>query len=95
MLAHPFVVGELALGQMRQRGTILAALQALPAASVAKDAEVLGLIDRAGLAGRGIGYLDAHLLAACLLTPARLWTRDRALAQAAAAQDLALAEPGG
>ncbi|MGC8477629.1 MAG: type II toxin-antitoxin system VapC family toxin, partial [Acetobacteraceae bacterium] len=80
VLTHPFVIGELALGTLRQRSEILELLAALPRAVVATEAEMLGFIDRAGLAGRGIGYLDAHLLAATRLTPdARLWTRDRRL----------------
>lgn len=85
MLAHPFVIGELALGQLRQRAAILDALAALPPAAAATDAEVLALIQRLALAGSGIGLVDAHLLAATLLTAdARLWTRDRRLHRVAA-----------
>lgn len=80
VLAHPFVIGELALGSLRQRDIILGALADLPRAMIANEAEVLGLIARHRLFGRGIGYIDAHLLAATILTPdARLWTRDRRL----------------
>lgn len=80
VLAHPFVIGELALGNLRLRQSILDALHDLPQALVASDREVLTLIDRHSLAGLGIGYVDAHLLAAVKLTPdARLWTRDRRL----------------
>lgn len=89
VLGHPFVRGELALGTLRQRALILAALEDLPQASLATDAEVMHLIETHGLPGRGIGYLDAHLLAAARLTPdARLWTRDRRLAGVAAALGL-------
>jgi len=89
VLCHPFVIGELALGRLGDRG-ILEALADLPRAAVATDSEVLGVIGRRGLADSGIGYLDAHLLAAAMLTPdARLWTRDRRLA--AAAERLGLA----
>ena len=63
VLGHPFVLGELALGGLRDPGTVLGALAALPQAVVATDTEVLGFIARHGLAGSGIGYLDAHLLA--------------------------------
>lgn len=94
VLGHGFVRGEIACGTMRQRSTILALLENLPQAAVATDLEVLALIERHTLMGTGIGYLDAHLLAATLLTPgARLWTRDRQLAEAA--RRLAVAGPGG
>jgi hypothetical protein len=84
VLGHPFVLGELALGQLRQRATVLQALAELPQATIATEAEVLALIDQAGLAGSGLGYVDAHLLAATRLTQgARLWTRDRRLAAVA------------
>lgn len=89
-LTHPFVIGELALGNLRQREVILAALADLPTAIAASDAEVLRFIDRQALAGRGIGHVDAHLLAAARLTPgAKLWTRDRRLHDLAAELDLA------
>lgn len=90
VLAHPFIIGELALGNLRQRESILADLLELPQAFVAADDEVLHFIQREGLSGIGIGYLDAHLLAATRLTPgAWLWTRDKRLS--AAAERLSLA----
>ena len=80
ILAHPFVIGELALGNLRQREILLKALADLPHASVATDAEVLHFIERHALSGRGIGYIDAHLLAAVKLTAgAELWTNDKRL----------------
>lgn len=80
VLAHPFVIGELALGNLRQREIVLKALADLPRASVATDAEVLHFIERHPLPARGIGYIDAHLLAAVKLTQgAELWTSDRRL----------------
>jgi predicted nucleic acid-binding protein len=86
VLGHPFVAGELALGNLRGRDVILRALRSLPQATVASDKEVLHFIDRELLFGRGIGYVDAHLLAAARLTAgATLWTRDRRL-QAVAAE---------
>lgn len=92
VLAHPFVVGELALGSLRQRESILAALQDLPHATVASDTEVLSLIEREALYGRGIGYVDAHLLASARLTAGgSLWTRDKRLHAVAARLGLATA----
>jgi len=77
---HPFVVGELALGRLHGREVVLISLSDLPRADVATDAEVLHFIDRHDLAGRGIGYVDAHLLAAAALTAdTRIWTKDRRL----------------
>ena len=85
VIGHPWVVGELSLGHLVQRTEILQLLRSLPQAIVASDAEVLALIDGHQLHGRGIGYVDAHLLAATLLAPgARLWTLDKRLAEVAA-----------
>ncbi|SDA34978.1 type II toxin-antitoxin system VapC family toxin [Sphingomonas sp. NFR15] len=85
VLAHPFVIGELALGSLRQREVILAALQDLPLAVVADTAETIGFITRHSLHGRGIGYIDAHLLASVRLTAgSTLWTRDKRLRAIAA-----------
>ena len=90
VLVHPFVVGELALGNLRQRQSILTFLSDLPCADVATDEEVLHFIERYGLAGLGIGYVDVHLLAATQLTPgSSLWTRDKRLS--AVAEHLGLA----
>ena len=80
VLAHPFVVGELACGQLKSRAEILGLLAALPQAKVAQEQEVMFFIERHGLMGRSIGYIDAHLLAATALTEdAQLWTRDKRL----------------
>jgi predicted nucleic acid-binding protein len=80
VLAHPFVIGEITLGRLRQRKTILEALLQLPRTFVATDAEVLAFIDRYELFGSGIGYVDVHLLAAVRLTAgSQLWTRDQRL----------------
>ena len=90
VVMHPFIVGELACGHLQRRAEILALLRALPQAPVATDEEALAFIETRHLVGRGIGYLDVHLLASVALAgTARLWTRDRRLA--AAAGDLALA----
>ncbi len=84
VLSHPFVVGELALGNLRQRQIVLAAFAGLPCADAATDVEVLRFIDACNLSGRGIGYIDVHLLAAVRLTAgAELWTRDHRLQRVA------------
>ncbi len=84
VLTHPFVIGELACGNLQNRAAILTLLARLAPATVATDPEVLTFIDRHGLMGRGIGYIDAHLLASTHLSaPARLWTRDKRLARLA------------
>ncbi len=80
VLMHPFVLGELALGSFANRAQVLGDLAALPMAAVAMEAEVMRFIETERLFGLGIGYVDAHLLAAVRLTPGvRLWTRDRRL----------------
>jgi predicted nucleic acid-binding protein len=80
VLVHPFVIGELALGNVRQRANLLAELQYLPPAPVASDQEVLRFIELHELFGLGIGYVDAHLLAAVRLSAgSSLWTRDKRL----------------
>ncbi|RQS23776.1 PIN domain-containing protein [Burkholderia sp. Bp8992] len=84
VLIHPFIVGELALGSMRNRQTVLDALRDLPAATAATDDEVQRMIDVVPLHGLDIGYVDAHLLASARLTDGtKLWTRDRRLLAAA------------
>ena len=77
VLMHPFVLGELALGNFANRAQVLGDLAALPGVIVAMDAEVMRFIETERLFGLGIGFVDAHLLAAVRLTPGvRLWTRD-------------------
>jgi predicted nucleic acid-binding protein len=89
VLTHPFVIGELALGQLSHRDEILELLANLPAAKVATHDEVLALIDRRDLAGPGIGWVDAHLLASALLSDAPLWSLDRRLGAAATRLEIA------
>lgn len=87
---HPFVLGEIALGHLRKRETVLEALRELPALQVADPDEVLHLIDARRLVGAGIGYVDAHLLAAALTTRnCQLWTRDKRLNEAASRLNVA------
>lgn len=91
VLIHPLVIGEIALGQMRQRKAILAALSDLPRAQVATEEEAMHFIERHTLYGRGVGYIDVHLLAAVRLTAgAALWTTDRRLHAVADALGLAM-----
>jgi len=95
VLMHPFVLGELACGNLKNRSEVLWLLRDLPAAPTATDPEALVLIERRALMGRGIGYIDVHLLASTVLEGvARLWTRDRRLAETAAELELAFDEEG-
>jgi predicted nucleic acid-binding protein len=90
VLMHPFVLGELACGNLKNRGEVLRLLGDLPAAPTATEHEALGLIERRALMGRGIGYIDVHLLASAALADVGwLWTRDRRLAAVAADLELA------
>lgn len=90
VLAHPFVVGELACGNLKNRKAVLSLLQNLPAAPIATDEEALFFIERHGLMDRGIGYVDAHLLSAVSLAgTGRLWTRDKRLLAVAESMSLA------
>jgi predicted nucleic acid-binding protein len=85
VLVHPFIVGELAMGNLNRRDLVLKALRKLPQALVAREEEVLQFVDGRGLFGRGIGYIDAHLLTSVQLTSgASLWTRDKRLLEVAA-----------
>ena len=80
VLAHPFVIGELACGNLRKRDEVLRLLNDLPQAVAASQKEVLHFIEHNKLMGQGIGYIDAHLLASAALTDtALIWTRDKHL----------------
>lgn len=84
VLVHPFVIGEVALGSLRQRRPVLSFLSKLPRVSIASEQEVLQFIDQHSLFNQGIGYVDVHLLAAVRLTAgAALWTGDKRLHEAA------------
>ena len=92
-MVHPFIVGELALGHLKDRAAGIEALHALPAAPRPRHAEVLLMVENAPLFGRGIGLIDAYLLASAKLHEnARLWTRDRKLNGIAASMSLAFQE---
>jgi predicted nucleic acid-binding protein len=80
VLVHPFIIGELACGEMKRRREVLGLLATLPSIVVATDEETLHFIERHHLMGKGIGYIDAHLLASITLArSAQLWTRDKRL----------------
>jgi predicted nucleic acid-binding protein len=81
---HPFVVGELACGNLKNRAQLLADLQTLPSAALASTAEALRLIEDRRLYGRGLGWIDVHLLASALVSGCAFWTLDKRLANAAA-----------
>ena len=84
VLMHPFILGELACGNLSRRVEVLSLMRELPQAPVALGVETLEFIDRRKLMGRGIGYVDVHLLASAVPTgSAQLWTRDRRLASVA------------
>jgi len=80
---HAFVIGEVACGNLKSRVRVIELLQALPRLAMAIDDEVLYFIERHELMGRGIGYVDAHLLAAAAIGRAPLWTRDKRLREIA------------
>ena len=95
VMMHPFVLGELACGNLQNRREVLRLLNALPAAPTATDPEALDFIERRALMGRGLGYTDVHLLAStALAADARMWTRDRRLAAVAAELELVFDEEG-
>ena len=84
VLVHPFVVGEIAMGNLRHRSRIMSLLALFPGAASARNDEVIAFIERHRLFGRGIGFIDAHLLVSTYPTPdAKLWTYDKRLAAVA------------
>lgn len=94
VLMHPFVIGEIALGTMSKRDMVLGDLALLPQAARASDDEVLHLLHAEKLFGKGIGYVDLHLLASTRLTPgASLWTKDKRLKAVAMSLKLAVEPP--
>jgi hypothetical protein len=95
VLVHPFVIGEIACGNLGNRAEVLRLLGSLPHAPIATDSEALRFIERQALMGRGIGYVDVHLLAAAVLAAtAALWTRDHRLAVVARDLGIAFDESG-
>jgi predicted nucleic acid-binding protein len=83
VLTHPYVIGELACGNLRKRQKILSLLAALPVAAVADTSEVMNVIERERLYARGLGWVDVNLLAAARLSSCQFWTLDKQLSSAA------------
>ena len=90
VMVHPFIAGELACGNLKNRTRILSDLEALPSAASATHEEVMQLVELRKLSGLGIGWIDAHLLASALLSNCQLWTLDGRLVRAAAAAGVKL-----
>lgn len=76
---HPFIIGELACGNIINRTEILTLLRALPCLDTVLESEVLTLLEGHQLYGRGLGYIDVHLIAAALINNVKIWTRDKSL----------------
>ncbi len=83
VVCHPFVIGELACGTMKNRIEILDLLDSLPKVEITTHEEVLAFIENNHLMGQGLGYIDVHLLSSALISDVPLWTLDKALAKAA------------
>ncbi len=83
VLVHPFVLGELACGTLRRRQQVLAYVGRLDSAPLASNEEAHRLIELRRLMGRGLGWVDVHLLASCIMAGAGLWSLDRRLARVA------------
>jgi predicted nucleic acid-binding protein len=83
VLCHPLIVGELACGNIKDRAVILSFLQLLPMSIEAEHDEVLSFIENNRLMGKGMGYVDVHLITSAVLTGVPVWTLDKKLAQAA------------
>jgi hypothetical protein len=79
VVCHPFIVGELACGNLKNRHEILTYLQSLPMTILAEDEEVLKFIENNQLMGKGLGYIDVHLIASAVLTSVLVWTLDKSL----------------
>ena len=88
VLCHHFIVGELASGHLRNRGEIIALLEKLPSASAATHQEAMAFLEARRLSGRGIGYVDLHLLASAALDRVPLWALDKTLMRVAASLGL-------
>lgn len=92
VFTHPFVIGELACRNIHNRVDVLKLLKNLPQAPLASQEEMLFFIEKNQIMGRGIGFVDAHLMAAAAMADAtRIWTRDKRLERVAADLNLAIA----
>ena len=83
VVCHPFIIGELACGNLRNRTNIISLMDALPLALQVDHEEALAFIEAHNIMGKGLGYIDVHLLASALLTEVSLWTFDKKLDKAA------------
>jgi len=91
VLVHPFVIGELACGNVQNRDEIMRLLQSLPRAKQAENEEVCHILEQGKLYGRGLGWIDVHLLASVLISGCGLWTLDRRLHRVA--DELCISSP--
>lgn len=89
VICHPFVIGELACGNLKNKKEILSLLEALEEATLAQHEEVLRMVESHSLMGIGLGYIDVHLLASALLTGAPIWSEDHCLMAAASRLEIA------
>jgi predicted nucleic acid-binding protein len=80
VVTHPFVIGELACGNLRMRQQILSLLSRLPAVSPVSHDEALHFLESRSLSGKGLGWIDVHLIAAAVAARIPLLTLDRRLA---------------
>ena len=83
VMCHPFIIGELACGNLKNRNGIISLLQSLPMAQTIEFDEFLSFVDQNHLMGKGVGFVDVHLLASALLSGVQLWTADKRLESAA------------
>ncbi len=90
VVCHPFIVGELACGNLRNRAQILSLLATLPSSHLPEHEEVMHFIDQYRLMGKGLGYIDMHLLSSAMLTNVPLWTLDKKLDKVSAALGLTI-----
>lgn len=90
VVTHPYVIGELACGNLSERQEILGLMNELPVAVTAEHEEVLDFVETQGLMRKGLGWVDAHLLASALLSSTPIWTEDKELAEAARSLNIGL-----
>jgi hypothetical protein len=83
VLCHPFIIGELACGTLKNRNEILSLFKSLPMANIAEHDEVLKFIETRSLMGVGLGYVDIHLLASAILSASPIWSLDKKLGKMA------------
>jgi predicted nucleic acid-binding protein len=88
VVCHPFVIGEISLGSLKRRDEVIGLLSELPVATLVPHDDILTLIERRGLGGRGIGWVDVHLIGSAFADGLRLWTLDRRLQAVARTLDL-------